>query len=176
VLATLAEHFAAGRGGHSLAYLRRHVEARAKRSRATQADSATTGGAEGAAALAGSRADVGDARDWLARLRAWLDTHASDALSPFAALRGRASALAERLEARALPTASELDAALDALDDALSEAALGACGDDAARFRAEAARAMARQRGRLDAATLDAALRRYVRRRARETWDVPARD
>jgi hypothetical protein len=166
VLATVGEHFAAGHGGHSLAYLRRHVEARARRSRATQAVGATK---------ARPRDDVAVARDWLARLRAWLDARAGDATA-FHALRAHAGALARRLEAPALEPPDELDAALAALDDALSEAALGACGEEAAaRFRAEAARAVGRQRGRLDETALEAALRRYVRRRARAAWDVPER-
>lgn len=174
VVATLEEHFAAGRGGQSLTYLRRQVEARAGRSRATPAGGAAT--ATAPARAAGSRDDVDAARDWLARLHAWLDTRAGDPATRWAAIRGHERALTRRLEAPRFPTAAELEAALGTLDEALSEAALRACGvAAAARFRAEAARAVARQRGRLDEAALEAALRRYVRRRARETWAVPER-
>lgn len=147
----------------SLEFLRRRVEARAAR----------------AAGVGGPPAGVEDAphdapstaapRTWSDALRAWLALRADHpACAPLPALLDALDA-AETGDAR--------QAALGALDRALDEIALVLCGPQAAAtFRQEAARAAARQRGRLDDDALEAALRRYERRRARAALGVPERD
>ncbi len=154
----------------SLAYLRRGVEARAK-------TSATAGAAAAlqtapAPAAPSERADLAAARAWLDGLRVWLA--APEASAEFGALRASVASLDDDLSHE--PPPDVLRSSLAALDVALAEAALRACGPArVAHFRQEAARAVARQRGRLDDEALEEALRRYERRRARELLGIPER-
>lgn len=168
VLSTLEEQRTAGYTGHSLEYLRPHVEARARRSFLRRA-------APPAAKPAAADGGIEAARDWLARVRAWLDGPAA-APASLETLRGTVDALARRLAAAPALAPDELGAALDALDSQLTAAALLGC-DDAllARFRAEAHRTAERQRGRVDPRALERALERYVARRARAAREVPER-
>lgn len=175
VLQTLSEHATKVRAP-SLEYLRRHVEARVRRSRSPLAPNAPAPHPEEVPGAGVAPAAVGVARDWLARLRAWLAgqeaVRGPDARS--GALRERVETLAAWLQAA--PEAHAIDAALEALDDDVSGMALHVCGAATLeRFRAEAARSVARQRGRLDERALEEALARYVRRRARAACDVPER-
>lgn len=158
-----------GRRANSLAYLRRGVEARAKLS----ATAGATAPARTAPTVSPGRADLELGLDWLARLRAWLA--APERSAAFDDVAARASALDAR-QVDAPPSPEELRASLGDLDEALTQAALRVCGPgQVARFRQEAARSVARQRGRLDDAALEDALRRYERRRARETLGLPER-
>ncbi len=150
-----------GAPARSLAYLRRRIEAAAKRSAVNAAPRT-----DEAAVIASCDDGSGAARAWLERLLRWLDERPR---AEFEETRTLAAALVER---------SALESgALRELDDALTAAALRACGaTQLALFRQEAARAAARQRGQLDDAALEEALQRYERRRARELLGVPERD
>lgn len=170
VVGEIERAFTAGEDVSSLAYLKRRVDARAARSGALETAPAT--GTATAPEARGPRGDVAAARAWLARVGAWLGARGPDA---FTRVRAPVDALQGRLVEEP-PDAATLEAALATLDAALDDAALTECGPrQAALFRRQAARAAARQRGRLDDAALEDALRRYERRRAREALGVPAR-
>lgn len=169
VLQTLSEQSTALRAP-SLGYLRRQVEARVRRAHARPAPHRPTPAGGGAPAA------VETARAWLTRLRDWLTEqtalHGADAR--LGSLRARVQALGAWLDE--LPEARALEEALEALDEAVSGLALVVCGEATLeRFRAEAARSVRRQRGRLDERALEEALARYVRRRARTACGVPER-
>lgn len=150
-----------GAQARSLAYLRRRIDAAAKRAAVRAAPHA-----DGAVLGAPNDDGVDAVRAWLGRLLRWIDERPR---AEFDGARALASAFVER------PALEP--AALRELDDALTAAALRACGDtQLALFRQEAARAAARQRGQLDDEALEEALRRYERRRARELLGVPERD
>ncbi len=150
-----------GAQARSLAYLRRRIEAAAKRSAVSAAPDADVTVAD-----VPSDDGLSATRAWLGRLLRWLDERPR---AEFEDARALASALVQR---------SALEpSALRELDDALTAAALRACGDrQLALFRQEAARAVARQRGQLDDRALEEALRRYECRRARELLGLPERD
>jgi hypothetical protein len=166
VLDEIAGSQARGERPSSLAYLRRRVEARARRSAGVVPPE------ESGAVAAPPGPDLQDAaRAWSRALRSWLLGHGAH---------GSAVALGARLDAFDAGlthwTPVEVQAGLAALDTALDETALALCGTErAAGFQREAARAVARQRGRLDDAALEAALARYERRRAREVLGAPER-
>jgi hypothetical protein len=118
---------------------------------------------------------MGEVRDRLAALLGALsrqeDRQARLALEP---ARARCQDLLDQLTVSARPNWDWVARKLEAVDDLVSEGALQVVGEERrALFRAEAARALERQRGRVDDRALAQAALNYETSRAREVLELP---
>jgi hypothetical protein len=158
VLVGVDQSFEAEPATSSLAYCRRRVEELAP-------PSARRVGAEG------ERASIFDLQDALGALRERL---LELPRKSFALILVKVGEVQDLVAVAGKPNWEYLRGKLREIDAEVEAVALEALPpEDAAAVRAEAARAAERQRGRVDAASLDEAIGRFVRHRARERLKIP---